>query len=86
MDKPRIDDVGIEYVMVLEDGETYTQLSGCKILVLNKRLWDDNPEAQDEMVAELYQQGSMYYGDVVADFGANGMVIGRALGLNVSFP
>lgn len=68
------------YVMVLEDGETYTLLDGCKIIVLDVDVEDADV---DEIVADTYNKGETKYGKVIVTFTANKLVTYAVAGVEV---
>jgi hypothetical protein len=58
--------------MVLNDGETYTDLTGCKVVHVDTRGLEDY-ESED-IIVEIYQNGKTEHGSVVAEFNRDGLI------------
>jgi len=73
------------YVMVLEDGETYTILEGCKIVALDANGIKTYEQDEDTVVSSTYIRASTEFGHVVAEFTRDGMTTVNADGVTVTF-
>ena len=62
--------------MVLNDGETYTNLEGCKVVYVETRGLEDYES--EEIIAEIYQKGKTDSGRVVSEFQNTTMIATEA--------
>jgi len=71
--------------MVLDDGETYTDLAGCKILALDYDGIEHFDQDEDSVIADTAKRGVTEFGKVVAEFTQDGMTSVKLSGVTVTF-
>lgn len=71
------------YYMVLNDGETYTGLDGCKIVRVTDEAIIEDADF-DTVIEDIATTGENFHGKVVAEFDGTSMIAGSC-GTTVGF-
>jgi hypothetical protein len=74
------------YIMVLNDGETYTGLTNCKIIAVDEELFNEHDDyLGDDAIKDIYNGVGTEQGKIVAEFTQDGMTTVAVDGLTVTF-